>query len=45
MRVAVTYDLREDYGVDSNSMVFADFCHPDEIGYMERAIKRVGYEQ
>lgn len=44
MRVAVTYDLREDYGIDSNSMVFADFCHPDEIGYMERAIKRVGYE-
>lgn len=44
MRVGVTYDLREDYGIEKDSMVFADFCHPDEIGYMEKAINRVGYE-
>lgn len=44
MRVGLTYDLREDYGIPKDSMIYADFCHPDEIGYMENAIRRVGYE-
>ena len=34
MKIGITFDLREDYGIDRNSQVFADFCHPDEIGYM-----------
>ncbi|MBR5969319.1 MAG: ATP-grasp domain-containing protein [Lachnospiraceae bacterium] len=44
MKVGLTYDLRTDYGIEENSMVYADFCHPEEIGYMERAIQRNGYE-
>lgn len=44
MRVGLTYDLREDYGIEKDSMIYADFCHPDEIGYMEAAINRVGFE-
>ena len=39
MRIGITYDLREDYGIDRNSRVFADFCHPDEIGYMAEGIR------
>ncbi len=42
MRVGVTYDLREDYGIEENSMIYADFCSPEEIPYMERAINRIG---
>ena len=44
MKIGITYDLREDYGVERESKVFADFCHPDEIGYMARAIEKNGYE-
>ena len=44
MKVGLTYDLREDYGIEENSMIYADFCHPDEIGYMDAAIRRNGYE-
>ena len=44
MKVGITYDLREDYGIEENSTVFADFCHPDEIDYMKNAIERIGYE-
>ena len=44
LRVGLTYDLREDYGIEKDSMIYADFCHPDEIGYMEAAIRRNGYE-
>ena len=44
MKVGLTYDLREDYGIEKDSMIFADFCHPDEIGYMEEAINRNGFE-
>ena len=43
MTVGLTYDLREDYGIAKDSMVYADFCHPDEIGYMEAAIRRNGF--
>ncbi|MCR5774346.1 MAG: ATP-grasp domain-containing protein [Lachnospiraceae bacterium] len=43
MTVGLTYDLREDYGIAKDSMIFADFCHPEEIGYMEAAIRRNGY--
>ena len=32
MKVGLTYDLRSDYGIEENSMIYADFCHPDEIG-------------
>ena len=44
MKIGITFDLREDYGVDRNSHVFADFCHPDEIGYMAEGIRANGYE-
>ena len=44
MRIGLTYDLREDYNIDRNSEVFADFCHPDEIGYLARAIEANGHE-
>ncbi|MBR0090886.1 MAG: ATP-grasp domain-containing protein [Lachnospiraceae bacterium] len=44
MKVGLTYDLRSDYGIEENSMIYADFCHPDEIGYMEDAINRNGFE-
>ena len=44
MRIGITYDLREDYGIDRNSRVFADFCHPDEIGYMAEGIRANGHE-
>ena len=43
MTVGLTYDLREDYGIEKDSMIYADFCHPDEIGYMEAAIRRNGF--
>ena len=44
MRIGITYDLREDYGIDRNSQVFADFCSPDEIGYMADSIRAIGHE-
>ena len=44
MKIGLTYDLREDYGIERNSEVFADFCHPDEIGYLMRAIEANGHE-
>lgn len=44
MKIGLTYDLREDYGIDKKSEVFADFCNPDEIGYLSEAIKANGYE-
>lgn len=43
MKLGITYDLREDYGIERDSHVFADFCHPDEIGYMAEAVRRLGY--
>ena len=42
--VGLTYDLREDYGIEKDSMIYADFCHPDEIGYIEAAIRRNGFD-
>lgn len=44
MKIGLTYDLREDYNIERNSEVFADFCHPDEIGYLARAIEANGHE-
>lgn len=44
MKIGLTYDLREDYNIDRYSEVFADFCHPDEIGYLARAIEANGHE-
>ncbi|WP_035767562.1 D-alanine--D-alanine ligase family protein [Butyrivibrio sp. NC2002] len=44
MKVGVTFDLRADYGIAEDSLIFSDFCQPDEIGYMQRAIERNGYE-
>ncbi len=44
MKIGLTFDLREDYNIDRYSEVFADFCHPDEIGYLARAIEANGYE-
>lgn len=44
MKIGLTYDLREDYNIEHNSEVFADFCHPDEIGYLARAIEANGHE-
>ena len=44
MKIGITFDLREDYGIDRHSQVFADFCHPDEIGYMADAIRENGHE-
>ncbi len=44
MRVGVTYDLRTDYGIAEDNLIFSDFCFHTEIGYMEEAINRNGYE-
>ena len=44
MKIGLTYDLREDYNIERTSEVFADFCHPDEIGYLARAIQANGHE-
>ncbi len=44
MKIGLTFDLREDYNIDRYSEVFADFCHPDEIDYLARAIEANGYE-
>ena len=44
MRIGITFDLREDYGIERDSRIFADFCHPDEIGYMAEAIRANGHE-
>ncbi len=44
MRVGVTYDLRTDYGIPADDLTFSDFCFHTEIGYMENAINRNGYE-
>lgn len=44
MKVGITFDLREDYGIERNSNVWADFCHPDEIGYMAKGIEAAGFE-
>ena len=44
MKIGITFDLREDYGIDRHSQVFADFCHPDEIDYMAQAIRALGHE-
>lgn len=44
MRIGITYDLREDYGIERDSRVFADFCHPDEIAYMAEGVRKLGYE-
>ena len=44
MKIGITFDLREDYGIEHNSTVFADFCHPDEIGYMADGIRGAGHE-
>ena len=44
MKIGLTYDLREDYNIAQDSEVFADFCHPDEIGYLSRAIEANGHQ-
>lgn len=44
MRVGLTYDYKEDYGIDPNSLIFADFNHPIEISYIEKAITRNGFD-
>ena len=44
MKIGITFDLREDYGIERTSQVFADFCHPDEIGYMADGIRANGHE-
>lgn len=44
MKIGLTYDLREDYGIERNSEIYADFCNPGEIGYIAEAILRNGYE-
>ena len=43
MKIGLTYDLREDYGIDRYDKVFADFCHPDEIEYMAEGIRKNGH--
>lgn len=44
MKIGLTFDLREDYNIESTSEIYADFCHPDEIGYLANAIKECGHE-
>ena len=44
MKVGLTYDLREDYDIESTSEIYADFCNPHEIGYLADAIKECGHE-
>ena len=43
MKIGITYDLREDYGIDRYDKVFADFCHPDEIEYMAEGVRKNGH--
>jgi D-alanine-D-alanine ligase len=44
MKIGLTYDLREDYDIESTSEIYADFCNPNEIGYLADAIKECGHE-
>ncbi len=44
MRIGLTFDLREDYDIESTSEIYADFCNPNEIGYLADAIKECGHE-
>lgn len=44
MKIGLTYDLREDYGIQADSDVFADFCNPGEIEYLASAIRANGYD-
>lgn len=43
MRVGLTYDLPSDYGYSDDNLIYADFCLPSEIDYMEEAINRIGF--
>ena len=43
MRVGLTYDQASDYGLEDGSTVFADFCYPGEVEWMEAAINRIGF--
>lgn len=44
MKIGLTYDKREDYNVEKDSEIFADFCSEAEVGYIANAIKECGYE-
>ncbi len=44
MRVGLTYDLPSDYGFEKDSLIYADYCLPEEIDYMEEGIRRIGFE-
>jgi len=44
MKIGLTYDLREDYNIESTSEIYADFCNPNEIGYLADAIRECGHE-
>lgn len=44
MRVGLTYDFKEDYGIETDDLIFADFNYPVEINYMEKAITRNGFD-
>lgn len=44
MKIGLTFDKREDYNIESDSEIFADFCSKDEVAYMADAIRERGYE-
>jgi D-alanine-D-alanine ligase len=44
LKIGLTFDKREDYGISRDSEVFADFCGEHEVSYMARAIESLGYE-
>jgi len=44
LKIGLTFDRPEDYGIESNSSVFADFSTEKEILHLADAIKRCGHE-
>lgn len=43
MKIGITFDMREDYDIASDSLLFADFCTRAEVDYMCRALEANGY--
>lgn len=43
MKIGITFDLREDYQISADSLLFADFCTKTEVAYMQQAMEENGY--
>lgn len=44
MKIGITFDMREDYKIAADSLLFADFCTKKEVAYMQKAIEENGYQ-